>query len=95
MDDGIRMEIAAIKERNARVEADKAWETSLARKGIILIFTYALSALILYSIGAPQPLLNALIPSFGFLLSTMTFGMLREYWVDNVYRRKENEGHGA
>lgn len=84
----IKEEIEAIKERNARVEADKAWETSFARKAVITVFTYALSALILVSIGAPQPLLNALIPSIGFLLSTMTFGAFKGYWVKNVYGKR-------
>ncbi|MCI0503431.1 hypothetical protein L0Y65_01845 [Candidatus Micrarchaeota archaeon] len=81
-------EIEAIKERNARVEADKAWETSITRKAVIAAFTYALSVLILMSIGAPQPLQNALIPAFGFLLSTMTFRILKGYWVRNIYRKR-------
>ncbi len=85
--ESVRGEIAAIRERNARVEADKAWETSSARKAVITAFTYALSAIILLSIGAPQPFLNALIPSFGFLLSTTTFGALKDYWISNVYRK--------
>ncbi|MFH0884542.1 MAG: hypothetical protein V1861_02435 [Candidatus Micrarchaeota archaeon] len=88
MDGEILREIKAIKERNARVEADKAWETSWARKTVIAAFTYALSVLILLSIGAPQPFFNALIPAFGFLLSTMTFGMLKEFWVNRYHRKR-------
>ena len=90
MDSETARELKAIKERNARVEADKAWETSFARKAVIASFTYALSVMVLFSIGAPQPFFNALIPAIGFLLSTMTFGMLKEYWVSRVYsgRRK-------
>ncbi len=86
--DELQAEIRLIKERNARVEADKAWETSGARKAVIAAFTYALSVLILLSIGAPEPLLNALIPSFGFLLSTMTFGFLKEQWIGKFYRKR-------
>ena len=81
MDEETRREIAAIRERNFRVEADKAWETSGMRKAVIAVFTYGLSVVILFSIGAPQPFLNALIPAFGFLLSTMTFGLLKERWI--------------
>jgi|WetSurMetagenome_2_1015567.scaffolds.fasta_scaffold19196_4 hypothetical protein len=81
-------EIESIKERNARVEADKAWETSVSRKAVITVFTYAISVVILLSIGAPAPFLNALIPSFGFLLSTMTFGAFKEYWVKSVYSKR-------
>ncbi|MEW6748248.1 MAG: hypothetical protein AB1295_00910 [Candidatus Micrarchaeota archaeon] len=83
-----RDEIEAIKERNRRVEADKAWETSNARKLVIAVFTYLLAVAILISIGAPQPFLNALIPTAGFLLSTMTFGFLKKWWVHNIYGKR-------
>jgi len=36
----LKKEIAEIKERNKRVEADKAWETSNTRKLIIFVLTY-------------------------------------------------------
>lgn len=36
----LEKEIPQIKERNKRVEADKAWETSTSRKIIIAIATY-------------------------------------------------------
>lgn len=87
MADEMRAELDSIKERNRRVEADKAWETSLARKAVIAAFTYALAVIVLVSIKAPEPFLNALIPSLGFLLSTMTFGFLKEWWIANRYKR--------
>jgi len=82
----VEEEIEAIKERNKRVEADKAWEVSNARKLVIASFTYVLAAIILISIQAPEPFFNALIPTIGFLLSTMTFGFLKKWWVHNIYR---------
>ena len=36
----LNYEVDKIKERNARVEIDKAWETSLTRKLLILVLTY-------------------------------------------------------
>ena len=33
-------DVAAIKQRNARVEAEKAWETSWTRRIIIALLTY-------------------------------------------------------
>ena len=36
----IKSDIEQIKQRNARVEADKAWETSLFRKILIAVLTY-------------------------------------------------------
>ena len=32
--------IEKIGKRNSKVESDRAWETSYARRGLILIFTY-------------------------------------------------------
>jgi hypothetical protein len=90
MGEDISGEIKSIMERNARVEADKAWETSWERKIIIAAFTYALSALILYLIRAPEPLVSALIPALGFVLSTMTFGILKESWIRG-YKRKRGK----
>ncbi|MFH0737897.1 MAG: hypothetical protein V1827_04690 [Candidatus Micrarchaeota archaeon] len=83
----IEAQIDRLKERNRRVEADKAWETSWARKCVIALFTYALSVVILSSIRAPEPFLNALIPTLGFLLSTATFGFAKGWWMANMYRR--------
>jgi hypothetical protein len=83
----IKDEIDKIKERNKRVEADKAWETSLARKVVIVTFTYSLSVIVLISIDAPNPFFNAAIPTLGFLLSTMTFGFIKKWWIQNMYRR--------
>ena len=80
--------IKAIMERNARVEADKAWETSWERKVIIAAFTYILSAIILYIISAPSPLVNALIPALGYLLSTMTFRVFEESWKRGYDRKR-------
>jgi hypothetical protein len=77
----LEAELAAIKRRNSRVEADKAWETSLARKAIIAAGTYAFSALLLLSIGAPNALLAALVPAAGFLLSTLTLPVLKAWWL--------------
>jgi hypothetical protein len=73
----LKREIALLKERNKRVEADKAWETSMLRKVSVLITTYCVVALTLVVIGSDRPLVNALIPSLGYVLSTLTLGMLK------------------
>lgn len=44
----IKQEIRTITERNRRVEADKAWETSLFRLFSIAIVTYCVAAFLLY-----------------------------------------------
>ena len=74
-------ELEAIKERNRRVEADKAWEISKTRRLIIAIITYFIVVLFLYLIEAPNPWLNALIPVFGFILSTLTLPLVKKWWM--------------
>ena len=77
----IEREIREIKERNARVEADKAGEISTTRKAIIFAATYASLALLLFAAGSPDPLLGATIPAAAFVLSTMTLGFAKERWL--------------
>lgn len=71
-------ELKAIHERNARVEADKAWETSLFRRALIAITTYIVVALVLSVTGARDFLAAAFIPALGYLLSTLTFPALKK-----------------
>ena len=77
----IEREIEALKERNARVEADKAWETSISRKVVILVTTYIVASLALFAIGVPDFYLGAIIPTIGFFLSTLTFPAVKKWWI--------------
>lgn len=79
----IGAEIEKIKSRNSRVENDKAWETSNERRVLITLGTYVLSYLLLVLIEAPNPHLAALVPTLGFLLSTLTMPFLKEAWLRN------------
>ena len=79
--ESLKQEIEKIKQRNARVEKDKAWETSWARKVFIAASTYVLIATFLYSIGNDKPLLNAVIPSLAYLLSTASLGLIKGWWL--------------
>ena len=79
-------DIESIKERNRRVEADKAWETSTMRRGIIAVLTYLIIVIFLYAIEAPRPWLNALVPTAGFILSTLTLSAFKRWWLRHVYR---------
>ena len=69
----LQHEIEILKARNKRVEAEKAWETSWQRKISILIITYILISLIFFTLENPHPLTNAIIPTLGYFLSTLTF----------------------
>jgi len=77
----LEVEIKKIKARNSRVEADKAWETSFTRRGIIAIGTYMFSVVFLVTIKAPEPALSALIPATAFLISSLTLPQLKEWWL--------------
>ncbi len=73
--------LQAILDRNARVERDKAWETSLTRRGTIAGMTYLTACVFLWLIGNDNVWLNALVPTGGYLLSTLTLPPLKNLWL--------------
>ncbi|MFZ1258630.1 MAG: hypothetical protein WAQ25_04120 [Candidatus Saccharimonas sp.] len=70
-----------IEERNQRVEFDKAWESSWTRKVCIATLTYVVVWLYLYFVVHVDPWINALVPTIGFLLSTLTLGWVKGQWI--------------
>ena len=79
----IERRIAAIEERNRRVEAEKAWEVSLFRLVSIASMTYLTAFLVLFSMNAAKPFLSALIPAVGFMLSVQTLPTIRRRWIQS------------
>ncbi|MEK7514606.1 MAG: hypothetical protein AAB587_02180 [Patescibacteria group bacterium] len=77
----IQAELAALKERNKRVEQDKAWETSWTRRVFIMALTYAIAAIWLIMIDDTNPYLKAFVPTGGYLLSTISLPILKKWWV--------------
>jgi hypothetical protein len=63
----VERELAEIRNRNRRVESDKAWETSRVRLLSITGITYVTS----------RPFVDALVPTTGFFLSTLSISFLR------------------
>ena len=82
----MKEEIASIKERNQRVEADKAWEISKTRRFIIAVMTYLVIVFFLWSIDAPNPWLSALVPAVGFILSTLTLPFFKKRWLKKYHK---------
>ncbi|MBS3128979.1 hypothetical protein J4410_07600 [Candidatus Woesearchaeota archaeon] len=80
-------EIEGIKERNKRVEVDKAWETSYTRRLIIGIMTYLIAVWFMYSLNLGHPWLQALIPTGGYFLSTLSLGVIKKYWIKKLYKK--------
>ena len=80
-------ELKSIQERNLRVEADKAGETSTFRRAAIAVITYFIAVIFLFLISVPSPFLSALVPAGGFILSTLSPSFLKKFWVKNIYKR--------
>jgi hypothetical protein len=74
-------EIEQIKERNHRVELDKAWETSMTRKLCICVLTYLIVLLYSYMINKINNIyLSSVVPVIGFTLSTLSLRLVRKLW---------------
>lgn len=74
-------EIKKINERNARVELDKAWETSWTRKICICVLTYIVVVIYSSLINKISNVwLSSLVPVIGFTLSTLSLKMVRKVW---------------
>lgn len=80
--EALEKRIADIETRNGAVEVDKAWETSVARKMLVAIFTYFIIGLFMHSISVANPWVSAAVPTLGFLLSTLTLPIFKKIWVD-------------
>lgn len=83
----LQFEIEKIKKRNARVEADKAWETSMTRKMAIAVLTYFVVATFFYIANLPNPPVNAIVPAMAFILSTLTVSVLKKIWLNKYYKK--------
>lgn len=80
----LELEIEKIKERNQKVELDKAWETSWTRKICICILTYIIVICYSYLIRMYNNiLLSSLVPVIGFTLSTLSLKYIRRIWEKN------------
>jgi hypothetical protein len=77
--------IEVIEKRNKKVEVDKAWETSYTRRILLIIFTYLSIGFYMAAIKVANPWLNAIVPSIGFLLSTLTLPYFKNLWLKNKH----------
>jgi fatty acid desaturase len=78
----VEQELNLLKERNKRVEAEKAWETSRTRIGVIAVITYCVAVVLMFSLGNSTPFLAALMPTAGFFLSTQSLPMVKRWWIN-------------
>lgn len=79
--DHVEKRLNAIEQRNKKVELDKAWETSLSRKIIIAVLTYILVVLFFFVAQLPKPFINSIVPTAGFILSTLSLPLFKRLWI--------------
>ncbi len=72
--------LKAIEDRNLRVEADKGWETSWARRGTIAFITYICAIILLTILGHDGVWKHALVPAMGYVLSTLSLPFVKVWW---------------
>ena len=87
MDPETRQALDGIKERNRRVEADKAWETSKTRLLVLSTATFLIVLYFLLLTKAPDPYLNALLSAGAFPLQQATMPWLKRTWLARFYKK--------
>lgn len=78
--------VKALEERNKIKDTSKAWETSWTRRILISLFTYLVIALYFFALGVNNPWLNAIVPTIGFLLSTLSLPFFKQLWIKYIYK---------
>jgi hypothetical protein len=83
----LEKDVIELKKRHKRVEADKARETSISRRIVLIIFTYLAIGIYLSVIGVDQAWLHAIVPAFAFMLSTLTLPYFKKLWIGKIYKK--------
>jgi len=73
-------QVRGILTRNERVEAHKRWETSKIRIVCLTGVTYITMILVFYVLGSSMPWFDAVVPTTGYFLSTLSLSFIRERW---------------
>ncbi len=78
----LAQELELIKLRNKKVEKDKEWEVSWTRRISIAVLTYFTILLFFLAGEFDRPFVSALVPTLGFLLSTLSLGILKKIYFN-------------
>ena len=76
----LEAQLDKVLDRNRRVDVNKAWETSGARLLSVTAVTYVTMVLVFTVLRSVRPLLDALVPTTGFFLSTLSLPVIRKIW---------------
>ncbi len=88
MENNLEGALNAIQERNKRVEADKAWETSCVRRGFIAMMTYCTAfCYMAFGLGEEfyEAFMHAFVPMGGYILSTFSLPMIKKAWIQRQF----------
>jgi hypothetical protein len=85
----LEKEINKIKERNKKVETDKAWEVSISRKITIAILTYLVIVAFFFFAKFNRPFVSAIVPTAGFVLSTLSLSYVKSAWIKHVLANRK------
>jgi sterol desaturase/sphingolipid hydroxylase (fatty acid hydroxylase superfamily) len=85
--DELEERVQKIETRNRSVELNKSWETSYTRRILLVIFTYLAIALYLKFIIGINPWVTAVVPTIGFLLSTLTLPYFKKLWERYIHKK--------
>ncbi len=87
MENNLEERVQKIEERNRKVEEDKAWETSWTRRILLALFTYLAIGIYMWAIGISRPLINAIVPTAGFMISTLAMPFFKKMWLNSRNKR--------
>ena len=79
--------VSKLEARNRRVEADKAWETSWARRLSLMLLIYIVVVFYLRFVIHIDPWINGLVPVIGYFVSTFTISFLKQRFVDRLRKK--------
>ncbi len=85
--DAIKKRLNNIEQRNKKVELDKSWETSWTRKIIVACLTYITVVLFFLVAKLPKPFVNSIVPTVGFVLSTLSLPFFKKLWIENKQKK--------
>lgn len=77
----LKLKIHKIEERNKKVEADKAWETSWTRRIILFLLTYIVIVIFFVYAELPKPFVNSVVPALAFVISTLSLRFFKKVWL--------------
>lgn len=83
----LEQEINKIKERNKKVEREKAWEISWTRRIMVAVVTYIVIAIFFIFIGTDEPFRDAIVPSAAFILTTLSGPFIKKLWLRYIYKK--------